>query len=103
MDTSNLKASDEAAEKVAVGPRVTLEHLESIVVSTKYWHPPNCEHMTICVLTSRNGYAVVGQSAPADPANFNVELGHQLAFEDALKKLWPLEGYLLRERLHEQG
>jgi hypothetical protein len=53
----------------------------------------------------RNGFTVIGKSAPASAANFNAELGKKLAYEDAIRQLWPLMGFSLRDRLHrgEQG
>lgn len=57
------------------------------------------EVMTICILVMRNGFMVIGKSAPADPANFDADLGHKFAREDAIRQLWPLEGYALREKL----
>lgn len=59
------------------------------------------EVMTICVLVMQNGFMVIGKSAPADPANFDAALGHKFAREDAIRQLWPLEGYALREKLSE--
>lgn len=56
--------------------------------------------MTLSVLVMENGFTVIGKSAPADAANFNQELGSQFAREDAIRQLWPLEGYALREKLH---
>jgi hypothetical protein len=46
-----------------------------------------------------NGFVLVGKSAPADPGNFNEELGRNFAKDDALRQMWPLEGYLLCEKL----
>ncbi len=47
----------------------------------------------------QNGFTVIGKSAPASPENFDPEKGKRFAYEDAVKQLWPLEGYALRERL----
>lgn len=55
--------------------------------------------LTICVIVMRNGFTVIGKSAPADAVNFNPELGKKFAREDAVRQLWPLMGYALRERL----
>lgn len=55
--------------------------------------------MTIAVVIMRNGYVVLGKSAPADPENFNLELGQKFAREDAVRQIWPLMGYALREKL----
>lgn len=62
---------------------------------------PELELLTFCVLTLRNGYTVVGKSACADARNFNATIGKMVAREDAVRQVWPLLGFLLRERLHE--
>lgn len=56
-------------------------------------------HVSVCVLLMENGFTVIGQAAPVEPYNFNPELGRKFAYEDAIRKVWPLEGYALRERL----
>lgn len=48
-----------------------------------------------------NGFTILGRSACVDPANFDLAIGQHFAREDAIKKLWALEGYLLQQRLHE--
>jgi hypothetical protein len=57
--------------------------------------------LSICLIVMENGFMVIGKSAPASPGNFNAELGRKLAYEDAIRQLWPLEGYALLERLAE--
>ena len=52
---------------------------------------------TICQLFIKNGYVVIGTSACVDPKNYNQAVGEKFAFENAIDKLWPLEGYLLAE------
>ena len=59
--------------------------------------------LTICILTLKNGFTIIGKSAPADPENFNRELGEKLAYEDAVRQVWPLMGYHLRQELFEQA
>jgi len=60
-----------------------------------------CGLLTICVMVLRNGFTVIGESACASPENFNAELGRKIAREHAKAKIWALEGYLLRQKLHE--
>lgn len=55
--------------------------------------------LSICILVMKNGFMVVGKSAPASAKNFDRELGRKFAYEDAIRQLWPLEGYALREKL----
>lgn len=70
-----------------------------LVVSEDVPPPPALSLLTVCVLVTLNGFTEVGTSAPASPENFNAELGKRYAREDAIKKLWPKMGYLLREDL----
>lgn len=57
------------------------------------------KNLSLCILVLRNGFVVIGKSAPADPANFDAALGRQFAREDAIRQLWPLMGFSLRDRL----
>jgi len=56
--------------------------------------------LTFCVLLLKNGYTVPGTSACASPENYNREIGERLAKEDAIKKMWPLLGYELKNKLY---
>lgn len=55
--------------------------------------------LTICVLVLKNGFTIIGKSACASPENFDADLGHKIAREDARRQIWALEGYLLRSKL----
>jgi hypothetical protein len=80
-------------------PRVTEQSIKSKIEEVTYtFHA----HMTICVITMKNGFFVVGKAAPADPQNYDIQVGMRYAYEDAFKQLWQLEGYLLREHLYER-
>lgn len=105
-------------------PRVTIEQIESKIVSEHYftardgiegargydawsksresdsWDIPPLKHLTLCVLVLHTGYTIVGKSACVSAANFDAELGRKYAREDAIRQMWPLEGYLLSEKLH---
>jgi hypothetical protein len=61
---------------------------------------PPMAHLTVCQMTMKNGFIVIGKSAPISPDNFNRDLGRKLAYEDCIRQLWPLMGYALRDRLH---
>ena len=113
--TTSLHASDEAAAAVAVAPRVSLADIEA-KIAAKYFATGDqiaslgavanpvyaeTEVLTVCMLVMTNGFIVLGKSAPASPENFNAQLGRDLAYEDCIRQLWPLEGYLLRESLHK--
>ena len=91
---------EKIVEKGLTAPRVTPEHLEDVIVSEQYHVFPNTT-FTACLLTLKNGYTVMGESACASPENFNVELGRKIARDNAKNKIWQLEGYLLKQKLHD--
>jgi hypothetical protein len=98
-------------------PRVTPADIEANIASEHYFTaedgvdgaamksdrvvelPESLKLLTICVLVLRNGYTVHGVSACASPENFNAELGRRIARENAVREMWPLMGYALREQL----
>lgn len=92
---------DEAKAVVAtkVHPRVTEESIKAKIASVEYEVVKG--NGTLCIITMRNGWISTGFSAPADARNFDAEVGKRYAYDNAFKPLWQLEGYLLRERLHE--
>ena len=63
---------------------------------------PSLNLLTFCVLVLRNGFTVTGESACASPENFNAEIGRKIARQNAVAKVWPLLGFALRQKLHEQ-
>lgn len=91
--------TDEAAQlhiATSTAPKVTAESIEAKIFGAEYsFHGT----MTICIVTMKNGFQVLGMSACASPENFNAELGKKLAYEKAFNQIWTLEGYLLREKL----
>lgn len=96
----SLETTDAESAAVQKTPnRVTLDSLKAKVEREEYIHPECLPTLTVCVLLLSNGFTIVGKSAPADPDNFNAELGRKFAYEDAMRQMWPLEGYALREKL----
>jgi hypothetical protein len=105
----SLAHTDQEAAAVAVAPRVTLADIEA-AIDARYdttadravgGSPivPELRVLSICILVMRNGFTVIGKSAPASPANFDPDLGRKFAYEDAVRQLWPLMGFALRDRL----
>jgi len=106
----SLQSSDQEAASVSVAPRVSLADIESRI-SARYDLTADkalgddvpimdsLRLLSICILVMRNGFTIIGKSAPASAANFNADLGRKLAYEDAIRQAWPLEGYALRDRL----
>lgn len=83
-----------------VAPRITLSDIHGKIEKMDYIHHGL---LTICVLTLQNGFTVTGESACASPENYNQTVGETIAYENAVEKIWPLEGYLLKQRLYESA
>lgn len=79
-------------------PRITPDMI-SDTIQTEAYHIFPGTTLTVCALTLRNGFQVVGESACASPENFNAEIGRKIARENAKNKIWALEGYRLRSDL----
>lgn len=112
----SLSVTDAASAAVAKAPRVSLDDIKANIV-LKQWvigkdlkgvgerigDSPDASKslgvFTLCFLVMRNGFVVVGKSAPASAENFDPALGKQFAYEDAVRQIWPLMGYSLRDRL----
>lgn len=120
----------EIQAKGLTAPRVTPQHIEDVIASEHYftgvdgflgaynrkndvrveaykvdWEVPRSiqalELLTFCVLVLKNGFTVTGESACASPENFDAELGRKIARQNAVNKVWLLEGYLLKQRLSD--
>ena len=101
-NTTALETDDALAASVQVTPhRVTLESMEAKVSGVEYINPETISHMTLAIVMLENGFCLLGRSTPADPANFDAELGRKFARDDAIRQMWQLEGYVLREKLSQ--
>ena len=87
-------------EKIG-GKRVTLDALKANIAKEEFHVFPGSQ-LTVCVLTLLNGFTVTGESACADPAMFNEEIGQKIARENAERKIWPLMGYALKEEMMKE-
>ena len=106
-----IQETDAAAAAVSTAPRVTLADIEKNIRHVACFTAgaaasalgmetsPSLDTLTVCILTLQNGFTVIGKRSPASPENFSFELGSRVAREDAVKQVWPLMGYALRERL----
>ncbi|MEG6305279.1 Gp49 family protein [Enterobacter ludwigii] len=119
---SCMAIEQEIQAKGLTAPRVTPQHIESVIISEHYFTaasgvvgeaallkagldysevPASLKLLTFCVLVLRNGFTVTGESACASPENFDPEIGRKIARENAVNKIWMLEGYLLKQKLSE--
>ena len=119
--TTEAEIEQEIQAKGLTAPRITPEHVDGVIASEFYFtagegvlgaselgtrpagKAESLNRLTICVLVLRNGFTVTGESACASPENFNAETGRKIARANARDKIWALEGYALRQKLHEQN
>ena len=99
MLMNELEIEAELQAKGLNAPRLTPDMISNKIKEISFHHFAGTT-LTVCALTLENGFMVVGESAAASPANFDAEVGQNIAFDNARAKIWALEGYLLRERLH---
>lgn len=105
----NIQATDAEAAAVAKAPRVQLADIEAAIMSRYDLTADKAtganssrerlDLLSLCIIVMKNGFIVVGKSAPASPENFNADLGREFAYEDAIRQLWPLMGFALRDKL----
>lgn len=106
----------EIQAKGLTAPRVTPAMIQAAIVREYYFTakegalnstsqydtiPEGLSLLTICVLVLANGFTVTGESACASPQNFDADIGRKVARQNAEAKIWPLEGYLLKQRLFD--
>ena len=99
MTKSETQIEQEIQDKGLNAPRLTPDLIDAAISDYKF-HVFEGSQLTVCCLTLVNGFAITGESACASPENFDAELGREVAFTKARSKVWELEGYLLKQRLH---
>ena len=78
---------------------VTTEAVGQSILAEQYHHFVGST-VTVCCLTLRNGFTIVGQSACVNPENFDSQLGRVLALDDAKQQVFT---FLAFRMLDEEG
>lgn len=86
----------------ATAPRVSRIEIETILNEGSLVYDHTYHPLTLCVFRHPNGFFLVGHSAPASPENFDKGIGERLALEKVVSQLWPLEGFMLRQKLADK-
>jgi len=97
---TEIETEQEIQDKGLNAPRLNPDKIDSVIEKADY-HIFEGSQLTVCCLTLKNGFTVTGESACASPENFNKELGEKIAARNAREKIWALEGYLLKQKLHD--
>ncbi len=87
-------ADADAKVAASTAPKVTKESMEAKIAAISYVQH---NETTICLIEMKSGFVVTGVYGAASKANFDPEVGKRYAYDAALKALWPLEGYALRD------
>lgn len=119
----SIEQTDKESAAVATHPRVSLDDIKRSIRETYYvmadracsaafdgaestrpdGYADPLQIMTLCFLVLKNGFVIVGKSAPISPENFNLDLGKKFAYEDAIEQVWPLAAFALKETWYRQG
>jgi hypothetical protein len=89
--------TEEELAKRSTAPRVTEAEVLGSIAKKRFIVDGT---LTICILTLHNGWQLFAESACADPANYNKEIGERISYDNAVKKIWQLLGFALVEKLH---
>lgn len=98
MPLNDQETEKQLQEKGLNAPRLNPQLIDETIVGESYYTFPGTT-TTVCLLTLRNGFSVIGESSCASPENFNMEIAHKISRDKARNKIWELEGYLLKEKL----
>jgi Phage protein (N4 Gp49/phage Sf6 gene 66) family len=117
----SLQSTEKECADNAVDPRISLADIEAAMIvrydttgvraveprdathmacyTSHPLHPPllSLKLLSICIVVMKSGFTVIGKSAPDSAANFNAELGRELAYQDAIRQLWTLMGGALKD------
>ena len=111
-DETAIEAEIQAKGKTA--PRLTPQHISDQIIAEYSFRASDAINkgapvtpeiqrslscLTICVIVLKNGFTLIGESACASPENFDADIGHKIARDNARNKIWQLEGYVLRSAL----
>jgi hypothetical protein len=116
VTSESLRSTEAECAEGRTAPRVSLDDIEANIAEKHFVlgiqavsaaggcsFYASLDTLTLCLIVLRNGFTIIGKSAPASPANFDAMLGRKLAYEDAVRQIWPLMGYELRERLAREA
>ena len=94
-----------AQKDILTAPRVTPQDLNDNIIDVEVVKHVSRGGQVLrwAVLTTKSGYAVVGNpSVAVSPENDDEDVGTKVAYENSKNQLWPLMGYALKERLTKE-
>lgn len=83
-------------------PRLSPASIDAVIAGRTFTALPGGKCI-VCELTLMNGFTVRGEASVVSKENFDREVGEKVSFENARRKVWELEGYLLQQRLFDRA
>jgi hypothetical protein len=80
--------------------KLSTEDIKSKIVSKTFTTLPSGKTI-VCELILENGFSVRGEASVVSLENFVQEIGEEVSYNDAVDKIWQIEGYLLQQKLYE--
>lgn len=97
-----MASMDETEVEHQAAQRITPEQIEAAMVSAQYWRPPGTL-LTVCALTMRNGFTVIGESGAVSADGFDVQIGQSFALENARAQVGVFLGFALKDRIYREA
>lgn len=97
---NETEIEDKLQSKCLNAPRLSPERIDKLIIDKQFHVFPGTA-TTVCCLELANGFTVIGESACVSLENFDAEIGQSIAYQNAREKIWQLEGYWLKQKLHE--
>lgn len=76
---------------------VTEQSVQDAIASEEYMTIG--KKTTVCLVTLKNGFEVVGTSACVDEANYDIEIGKPFAKERAMQFVWMHLGFIMQQEM----
>lgn len=80
--------------------KLTEQYLETLIREVDYIQNGKT---TICIAKLINDFEIVGTSAIVNKADFDQEIGKEIARQNVIDKLWELEGYRVQWIEHHKN
>lgn len=87
-----------AQGEIIMAPKVSMDEVLAAVMEETYTVLPD-GRTTVCQLTLKNGFTVLGTSACVSKENFDPVQGNKYSRERALDQVWMLLGYDLQNKI----
>lgn len=114
---SSIDVTEQIGSSGTTAPRISLDTIKANIEAVVYFRGGDVvpresamtkdlmrilDTFTVCMMIMRNGFIVIGKSAPVSPENYDSEKSRLFAYEECIRQIWPLMAYSHRDRLMEQ-